>query len=40
MARLDLLVSWRQRLATGSPLTERPMLPAGTRQDKGIKEPR
>ena len=30
----------RQRLATGSPVTEQPVLPAGTLQDEGVKEPR
>jgi hypothetical protein len=30
----------RQRLATGSPLQELTVLPAVTRQDRGIKEPR
>jgi hypothetical protein len=44
MARPDLLVSaaravsW-QRPATASSVTEQPVLPAGTRQGKGIKEP-
>jgi hypothetical protein len=46
MGRPDLLVSgrravsWRQRLAMGSPVTGQPVLPAGIRQDKGVKEPR
>jgi hypothetical protein len=30
----------RLRLATGSPVTELTVLPAVTRQDRGIKEPR
>ena len=35
-----LVMARRDLLATGSPVTEQPVLPAGTKQETGIKEPR